>query len=58
MRYVMFKLEPLASCLPHRVLRFLSVHVPLLRDPDDGWTFWLAASYRRWCRLNAKEGLE
>jgi hypothetical protein len=41
---------PLASRLPERVLRFLNHCWRLDYDPSDGWTFWLDASYARYCR--------
>lgn len=47
-------LLPIASrVLPECVLRFLHRHWRVAYDPSDGWTFWLDASYARYCRRDA-----
>jgi len=45
-------LIPLASFLPVRFLRWLHLHWPIGYDPSDGWSYWLDASYARWCRYD------
>ena len=47
---------PVASFLPDRLLRTLDRRWPLMRDPSDGWTFWMGASYRRWVRHDRAAG--
>ena len=49
-----YKLRPLASLLPDRVLRFIERHWKLDYDPADGWTFWTDASYYKWCRKDMR----
>jgi hypothetical protein len=45
---------PVASYLPEVILRFLHRKVPIVSDPLDGWTYWMDASYLRWCRNDKK----
>lgn len=49
-----YRLVPLASRLPHKALLWLHRKVPINQDPSDGigWSFWMDASYHRWCRNN------
>lgn len=45
-----YKFRTVASLLPNWVLNLLIRHWKLDYDPADGWTFWLDASYVKWCR--------
>lgn len=45
-----YQLRALASFLPDRLLRWLGRHWLLCYDPDDGWTFWIDASYAKYIR--------
>jgi hypothetical protein len=47
-------LVPAASYLPEVILRSLHRKVPIESDPSDGWTYWMDASYYRWCRFDKK----
>jgi hypothetical protein len=54
-RYVL----PVASrVVPEWALRLLNRYWRVDFDPTDGWTFWLDASYARWCRRDAARGEE
>lgn len=49
-----YRLRTLASLLPERMLRWLDHHWKLDYDHTDGWTFWLDASYAKWCRKDKR----
>jgi hypothetical protein len=53
-RRLRFKLVPPASLLPEWALSWLIRHWKLDYDPADGWTFWLDASYHKWCRKDKR----
>lgn len=49
-------LVPMASFLPDLILRLLGKIFPKAGyDQDDGWTFWLDASYWAWCRKDKRK---
>jgi hypothetical protein len=45
----------LASLLPEWLLSFLIRNWKLDYDPSDGWTFWLDASYYKYCRKDERK---
>ena len=49
-----YKLRTVASLLPNWTLNRLIRHWKLDYDPSDGWTFWLDASYVKWCRWDKR----
>lgn len=42
-----------ASYLPEKFFRWIGPKWPW-RDPEDGWNFWIDASYYKWCRKDRK----
>lgn len=46
---------PLASLLPDRLLGWIIPRWKWCLDPDDGWTFWLDASYWKWARCDKRK---
>jgi hypothetical protein len=49
-----YKLRTVASLLPDRWLRWIGRRWKLDYDPSDGWTFWLDASYVKYCRVEER----
>ncbi len=46
--------EATASLLPDRVLMRLHRALPSMVDDDGMWSPWIGASYRKWCRRDAR----
>jgi hypothetical protein len=58
-RVIAHKLLPLTSrVIPPRALAWLIRCVPLYRDPDDGWSYWMDVSYARYVRRDRRRQLE
>lgn len=51
---VRYKLVPVASLLPFRVLRFIGRRWTPGYDPADGWHFWLDADYAKYVRRDKR----
>lgn len=49
-----WRLANAASYLPNPLINWCVRHWKLRYDPTDGWTFWLDASYLKYCRKDAR----
>lgn len=54
-RLFRYRIQPVVSLLPEWVLKLLNRYwTSVGYDPSDGWTYWLDASYHKYCRKEAR----
>lgn len=53
-----FLLPVISRAFPEKLLMLLHKHWPVDRNPYDGWTLWLDASYYKYTRRERKREQE